>query len=66
MAESQGPNMLKKWWHFNYNGATNPPGGLTPVSQASPLIGRYLLHSQKQVLDSKSLRLHKSVCLLNA
>lgn len=32
MAESQGPNTLKKWWHFNYNGATNPQGGLTPVS----------------------------------
>lgn len=23
MAESQDPNTLKKWWHFNYNRATN-------------------------------------------
>lgn len=55
MAESQDPHTLKKWWHFNYNGATNPRGGLVLVSEAFLLIGRDPLHSQKQVLDSRFL-----------
>jgi hypothetical protein len=52
MAGSQDPNKPKNGGISIIMELLHPWEGLTHVSQAFALIGRYLLQSQKQVLDS--------------